>query len=140
MGNEKNLEPYRFDSNQSREKAAENGRKGGKASGDAKRRKKTLREAAEIYLSLPVSSQKSWNKLAKDGVDPEDVTNAMAIMAGLTIKAAKGDAKAAKVLFDLVGTAAENPAQSGVDTMTLADKMAAIREAANHIDDGCCGR
>lgn len=136
MGNEKNLEPYRFDSSQSREKAAENGRKGGKASGCAKRRKKTLREAAEIYLSLPVSSQKDWNKLAKDGVDPEDVTNAMAIMAGLTIKAAKGDAKAAKVLFDLVGTAAEHPEPSGVDTMTLADKMAAIREAANHIDDG----
>ena len=136
MGNEKNLEPYQFDSSQSREKAAENGRKGGKASGDAKRRKKTLREAAEIYLSLPVSSQKAWNKLAKDGVDPEDVTNAMAIMAGLTIKAAKGDAKAAKVLFDLVGTAAEHPEPSGVDTMTLADKMAAIREAANHIDDG----
>lgn len=34
---------------------------------------------------------------------PEDVDNQMAIIAGLTIKAVKGDAKAAKLLFDLIG-------------------------------------
>ena len=56
-----------------------------------------------MYLSLPVSDKRAWNKLAKDGVDPEDVDNQMAIIAGLSIKAAKGDAKAAKVLFDLIG-------------------------------------
>lgn len=76
---------------------------GGRASGEARRRKKSLREAAELYLSLPVSDKRAWNKLAKDGVSPEDVDNQMAIIAGLTIKAAKGDAKAAKVLFDLIG-------------------------------------
>ena len=75
---------------------------GGRASGEARRRKKSLREAAELYLSLPVSDKRAWNKLAKDGVAPEDVDNQMAIIAGLSIKAAKGDAKAAKVLFDLL--------------------------------------
>lgn len=39
----------------------------------------------------------------RDGVEPEDVDNQMAVIAGLTLKAAKGDAKAAKVLFDLLG-------------------------------------
>ena len=77
---------------------------GGRASGEARRRKKSLREAAELYLSLPVSDKRAWNKLAKDGVAPEDVDNQMAIIAGLSIKAAKGDAKAAKVLFDLLPT------------------------------------
>src|SRR5699024_10351636 len=76
---------------------------GGRASGESRRRKKSLREAAELYLSLPVSDKRAWNKLARDGVDPEDVDNQMAIIAGLSIKAAKGDAKAAKVLFDLIG-------------------------------------
>ena len=75
---------------------------GGRASGEARRRKKSLREAAELYLSLPVADKRAWNKLARDGVDPEDVDNQMAIIAGLTIKAVKGDAKAAKVLFDLL--------------------------------------
>lgn len=103
MPNEKNIIPYQFDSNQSREQAAKNGAAGGRASGESRRRKKSLREAAELYLSLPVANKTAWNKLARDGVAPEDVDNQMAIIAGLTIKAVKGDAKAAKLLFELVG-------------------------------------
>ena len=76
---------------------------GGRASGVARRRKRSLREAAELYLSLPVADKRAWNKLAREGVEPEDADNQMAIIAGLSIKAAKGDAKAAKVLFDLIG-------------------------------------
>lgn len=76
---------------------------GGRASGVARRRKRSLREAAELYLSLPVADKRAWNKLAREGVEPEDADNQMAIIAGLTIKAVKGDAKAAKLLFELVG-------------------------------------
>lgn len=100
MPNEQNLIPM---DQRSQSEARELGREGGRASGESRRRKKSLREAAELYLSLPVSDKRAWNKLAKDGVDPEDVDNQMAIIAGLSIKAAKGDAKAAKVLFDLIG-------------------------------------
>ena len=109
MPNEKNLVPHQFTSDQSREEAARNGQIGGRASGVSRRRKKSLREAAELYLSLPVADKRAWNKLARDGVAPEDVDNQMAIIAGLTIKAVKGDAKAAKLLFELVGD------QSGED-------------------------
>ena len=98
MPNERNLIPVR-----STEEARERGRNGGRASGESRRRKKSLREAAELYLSLPVSDKRAWNKLARYGVEPEDVDNQMAIIAGLTIKAVKGDAKAAKLLFELVG-------------------------------------
>lgn len=105
MPNEQNLVPYQFDSSQSREEAAKNGALGGRASGASRRRKRSLREAADLYLSLPVADKRAWNKLARDGVDPEDVDNQMAIIAGLTVKAVKGDAKAAKVLFDLLGEA-----------------------------------
>lgn len=107
---------------------------GGCSSGVSRRRKKSLREAAELYLSLPVSDKKAWNKLARDGVEPEDVDNQMAIIAGLAMKAMKGDSKAAKVLFDLIGPAEQEPEPTGVESMTLADKMAAIREAARNID------
>ena len=100
MPNEQNLIPME---QRSPEEAREMGRKGGRASGVSRRRKKSLREAAELYLSLPVADKRAWNKLARDGVEPEDVDNQMAIIAGLSIKAAKGDAKAAKVLFDLIG-------------------------------------
>jgi general stress protein YciG len=53
MPNPENVKPFEFTSDQDREKAAINGRKGGKASGEAKRRKKTLRELFEIYGSMP---------------------------------------------------------------------------------------
>ncbi len=87
----------------------------GRASGEARRRKKSLREAAELYLSLPVSDKRKWNKLSEDGVPPEDVNNQMAIIAGLSIKAAKGDAKAAKVLFDLLPTDGADPLEQAED-------------------------
>ena len=98
MANEENLIPFG-----SAEEARESGRKGGIASGVARRRKRSLKESADLFLSLPVADQKQWNKIAKQGVDPEDVDNQMAIIVGLSMKAAKGDSKAAKVLFDLLG-------------------------------------
>lgn len=119
MPNEQNLVP--FDSNQSREEAKRNGAKGGRASGVSRRRKKSLREAAELYLSLPVANKTAWNKLARDGVAPEDVDNQMAIIAGLTIKAVKGDAKAAKLLFDLLGEQPKEEPKS--DRQALADLL-----------------
>ena len=100
MPNEKNIIP---NSERTPEERREIAAAGGRASGVSRRRKKSLREAAELYLSLPVSDKRAWNKLARDGVEPEDADNQMAIIAGLTIKAAKGDAKAAKLLFDLIG-------------------------------------
>lgn len=99
MPNAKNIIP---NSERTAEQRREIAAAGGRASGEARRRKKSLREAAELYLSLPVADKRAWNKLAEAGVPSEDVDNQMAIIAGLTIKAAKGDAKAAKVLFDLL--------------------------------------
>ena len=121
MPNEQNIVPYQFDSNQSREQAAKNGAAGGRASGVSRRRKKSLREAAELYLSLPVADKRAWNKLARDGVEPEDGDNQMAIIAGLTIKAAKGDAKAAKLLFDLLGEQPKDEPKN--DRQALADLL-----------------
>lgn len=100
MPNEKNLIP--FDERTEEEQRAL-ARLGGKASGVARRRKRSLREAADMYLSLPVSDKKEQNRLAKKGIDPEDIDNQMAIIIGLAEQAALGDAKAAKVIIDLIG-------------------------------------
>lgn len=109
---------------QSTEEARERGRKGGIASGVSRRRKRSLKEAADLYLSLPVSDRRSWNKLARDGIDPEDIDNQMAIIVGLTIRATKGDAKAAKVLFDLLG----NEARGKIDDLEDDPITAALKE------------
>ena len=100
MANEQNLVPYQF---QSGSEARESGAKGGVASGAARRRKRSLKEAADLFLSLPVSDQKTQNKITKAGVDPDDIDNQMAMIIGLTWAATAGDAKAAKVIIDLLG-------------------------------------
>ena len=100
MPNEKNLIPM---DKRSKSEARELGRKGGEASGASRRRKRSLKEAADLYLSLPVSDRKTWNKISRRGVDPEDIDNQMAMIIGLTMAATAGDAKAAKVIVDLLG-------------------------------------
>ena len=50
MGDRKNIQPYDFTSDQNREEAAKNGRKGGKASGKARREKADLRKVAQALL------------------------------------------------------------------------------------------
>ena len=104
MPNEKNLMPIQeVNSNRTREQHSEDSRKGGVASGVSRRRKRSLKEAVDLYLSLPVSDRKMWNKISRRGVDPEDIDNQMAMIIGLTIAATAGDAKAAKVIVDLLG-------------------------------------
>ena len=99
MPNEKNLIPM---DQRSQSEARELGREGGRASGESRRRKKSLREAADLYLSLPVANRRAWNKISAEGVDPDDIDNQMAMIIGLTQKAIKGDAKAAKIIVDLL--------------------------------------
>ena len=104
MPNEKNLMPIQeVNSNRTREQHSEDSRKGGVASGISRRRKRSLKEAADLYLSLPVSDRKMWNKISRHGVDPEDIDNQMAMIIGLTMAATAGDAKAAKIIVDLLG-------------------------------------
>ena len=100
MPNEKNLIP---NSERTPEERREIATAGGKASGVSRRRKRSLKEAADLYLSLPVSDRRVWNKIARRGVDPDDIDNQMAMIIGLTIAATAGDAKAAKVIVDLLG-------------------------------------
>lgn len=75
---------------------------GGVASGVARRRKKSLREAADLYLSMPLRDKRRLNAMLRDGLNVEDVDNQMAIIVGLTKMAQMGDHKSAKVLFGLL--------------------------------------
>jgi hypothetical protein len=99
-GGADNLIPF---SERSKEEARECGRAGGIASGIARRRKRSLKEAADLYLSLPVSDKRKWNKIAARYVEPEDIDNQMAMIVGMVDAAAAGDARAARVIVDLIG-------------------------------------
>nr|DAG19942.1 MAG TPA: hypothetical protein [Caudoviricetes sp.] len=102
-----------LNSRRSREQHSADSRKGGIASGASRRRKRSLREAADLYLSLPVTDRERWDQIAAAGVDPEDVDNQMALIVGLSEAAIKGDARAAKVLIDLLGDGKDEGVESG---------------------------
>lgn len=99
MSGEKNLIPF---SERSKEEARECGRIGGINSGITRRRKKTVKQAVELVMSLPVSDPKTKAKLKKMGIDVDDADNQTAVVVGLYGRAAKGDHKAAALLFELL--------------------------------------
>lgn len=76
---------------------------GGIASGAARRRRRDLRQAADLFLALPVSDRRRWNKLARMGLDPEEIDNQMAMIVGLQTAAADGDTRAAALLAKILG-------------------------------------
>ena len=97
--------------NMTPEQRRENGRKGGIASGEAKRAKKAMKERLEVLLDMTMKSGK--------GVDVENVKNFAdlkgknitvqdAMMIAQIQKALKGDTNAATFVRD---TAGQNPTQ-----------------------------
>ena len=80
----------------------ENGKKGGIASGEARRRKKTMRELAVIVNSLPLSSK---NKVQlPDGIKEDEMTFQMGFIIKVYQQALKGDTKAMKLWVELSNT------------------------------------
>ena len=119
MPNEKNLIPL---NERTKSEQREITQKGGVASGAARRRKRSMKEAADLYLSLPVSDRRRWNKVARKLVDPEDIDNQMAMIVGLTEAATAGDARAATVIVKLLGE--ETPhGDAGADQLTRAAEL-----------------
>lgn len=92
MANEENLKGHEFTSDQNREEAAKNGRKGGKASGEARRKRKAFAEAFNALLQKEFTDR-SGNQL--QGVDA---------LAAKTFQAAMdGDMRAVQFIRDTVG-------------------------------------
>ena len=127
MPNEKNLMPIQeVNSNRTREQHSKDSRKGGVSSGVSRRRKRSLKEAADLFLSMPVTDTRTFNKMAKAGIDVDDADYQMAVIVGLTIQAAKGDAKAAKVIVDLLGEDAHS-GEAAVHPL-VADLVTAVKK------------
>lgn len=123
VANEENLMPIaEVNSRRTREEHSRDSQKAGIASGVARRRKRSMREAADYYLALPETDHRSVNALLRDAVDPEDIDNQMAVIKGITARAKKGDPQAANVLLKMLGE--DNPPDdTAADTLENARKL-----------------
>lgn len=127
MANEKNLVPQ---TERSPSEAREMGRKGGIASGAARRRKKSLKQKMQLLLSLPAAGN-DQAELAAMGVEPGDMDNEMVLIKALFLSAAEGDTKAFDRIQDVLGKSvareelalkkqeAKRRAASGEDTQAM---------------------
>lgn len=99
MANEQNLKKFG-----SEREPREAGRKGGKASGEARRRKRDMKNAAKLLLNMPAVGENTIKNLETLGFEEEDMTNQMALMVRVFQKAmATGDVRAAEFLRDTAG-------------------------------------
>ena len=78
--------------------AVENGRKGGIASGEAKRRKKTLSELARTFSQLQVIDNKTKDSLLRLGISEEDATQGMVMVVNMYKAANQGKVAAARLV------------------------------------------
>ena len=97
MANEQNLKPNQI---RSGSEAREKGRKGGKASGQARRDKRDLRERAMAWMEVAADPRVAA-AMSKTGVPVAD--NADVILAGVMKGVLKGDVKAINLWMELTG-------------------------------------
>lgn len=93
-----NLTPVR-----TKAEATARGRAGGIKSGEARRKKRTLKELAEMVGNMKVTNERMRVALREAGFDDDDMTNDAAMFFGLMVRAQKGEAAAAKLLAELRG-------------------------------------
>lgn len=85
------------------ETAKKLGSKGGKASVQTRRRKKKMKQAMDMLLSLPVSDVNKA-KLEQMGIDEADVDNQMLMLTVAFQQAVKGNVKAMHFIKEVSGS------------------------------------
>ena len=105
MANEQNLIPFNQRTEKERREIAT---RAGKASGEARRKKKTIRELASLMAAAPVKSITAKRSLEKLGLDEENMTNDALVTQALFYKALEGDVKAIEKWEELTSTETDN--------------------------------
>lgn len=124
VSNEKNLIPFNERTESEQREIAQ---KGGIASGAARRRKRSMRQAADYYLSLPETDRRRVNAMLRDQIKPEDVDNQMAVIVGIAEQAKRGNPQAATVLLKMLG-------EETVQEDSAADALESARKLLGGID------
>lgn len=127
MANEENLVPM---SQRTESEVRELASKGGKASGEARRKKRDAKSAARLILNLTAAEGVQKN-LQQMGVEEEDFTNMVAIMARAFQKAMTGDVGAMNFLMEM---SAQSP-RFKLEEERHRKEMQDEQKANNAVDD-----
>lgn len=120
MANEQNLNPF---GTLTEDEQREISSKGGKASGEARRKKKLLRECLEILLEKEITDKKG-----------ETMSGAEALSTKLFAEAMKGNVKAFEVLRDTAGQKPVEKVQMNAD-VNIAESAERLSNMFEQIKD-----
>lgn len=124
MANEQNLKPYKK-GELSSEEAKKRGRKGGLASVEARREKKSLRSTIETLLEYR-PTEKELEYMRDHGIDvDDDATYRTAVAFAIINKAVKGNTRAFEMLRDTIG---EKPTEKVEVTKPTSETVAEMEE------------
>lgn len=96
-------------------------RQGGKASGAARRRKKSLKELGDMIGSLKVKSEKNKAIMREAGIEDEDMIRDTAMLFMLEAKAEKGDTNAIALIAKIRGQLKEQVQAEVAEVKPLVD-------------------
>lgn len=137
MANEQNLIPF---NKQTEEEQREKARKGGIASGVARRKRKAMKENLELLLSLKVQDKKIKAVMKALGIKESEMTNQMAMQVAMLNQSLKGNVQAYKELRDTVeGKPTDNIKVDGnINTTNPLENLSTeeIRKAIELMNDG----
>lgn len=130
--NPKSLENLRTGSDLTENERKERIRKMNKASHEAKRRKKTMREALEMMMFHTELNEQTKQMLEAEGIkDAEDFNHQMVITRSLIAKAEAGDVQAYNAICSMIG---EKPAEKLEVSGDVFRNLRVVREVQE--DDG----
>lgn len=99
MANEKNLIPW---NKRTEKEQREYARKGGKKSGEVRRKRKAMKEQMEMLLSLPFKQSEALDFMKDLGIEEDNLDNQMALIVAMYGKALKGDVQAFNTIREVV--------------------------------------
>ena len=115
MANEENLMAHRI---RESEEAKQKGTRGGKKSGEVRRRKKAFRDAATDIIRTVITDPTLLEKVSKQGYEKKNMTYQEAMVAGMVYSAICGSPQAYKAIKDTVepdGSGTQNEALERID-------------------------
>jgi hypothetical protein len=126
-GKRENLKPV---TERTKEEAREISKKGGVASGEARRRKKTMREALEMLLFHTELNEKTKQMLKDEGIkNTDDFNHQMVITRSLIAKAESGDVQAYNAICAMIGEKPADKIDLGGDIFS---RVRVVREQQQH--------
>lgn len=133
--NEENIDKYKFNK-RTPEEQREIARLGGIASGEARRRKRTMKEQFDLLLSLPVNKDGKIGKTVKAvaddlGIPVEELDNQMAMCLNMFSKAMSR--KPEQAFASIQATVGEKPVEEIKVTKSTDDTI-------KEIDDYLCNK